>query len=111
MHSMLGRDRMARIDKEKSVDMDKTAVALRYDPDDAAPIVVASGKGYLADKIIKVATKEKVPIHKDEKLSKSLSTLTIGDMIPPELYDVVADVLIFVDDMDKLKRKLDLQKS
>ena len=42
MHSMLGRDRMARIDKEKSVDMDKAAVA-RYDPDDAA-IVVASGK-------------------------------------------------------------------
>ena len=34
----------------------------------------------------------------------------VGDMIPPELYEVVADVLVFIDEMDQLKRKLDLNE-
>ncbi|OYO76208.1 flagellar biosynthesis protein [Lachnotalea glycerini] len=95
---------------KKKPDMNKTAVALQYDPEDNAPRVIASGKGYLADKIIGTAKEEKIPIHQDEKLSKSLSTLSIGDMIPPELYEVVAEILTFVDDMDRLKRKLDLEQ-
>jgi flagellar biosynthesis protein len=94
----------------KKPDMNKTAVALQYNPEDNAPRVIASGKGYLAEKILETAKEEKVPIHKDAKLSESLSTLTIGDMIPPELYEVVAEVLLFVDDMDQLKRKLDMDK-
>lgn len=107
---MLGCDDMEKhIDKTKP-DMKKTAVALQYNPEENAPKVIASGKGYLADKILETAKEEKVPIHKDVKLSESLSTLTVGDMIPPELYDVVAEVLTFVDNMDQLKRKLDIDK-
>lgn len=37
----------------------------------------------------------------------TLSRLEIGDMIPPELYEVVAEILVFVDDMDKLRSKLE----
>jgi len=96
--------------KNVKPDMNKTAVALQYNPDENAPKVVASGKGYLAEKIIETAKEENVPIHEDAKLSASLSTLSIGDMIPPELYEVVAEVLAFVDNMDKLKRKLDMDK-
>lgn len=110
---MLGRDKMNHSNsnkKDKQPDMDKTAIALQYDPTESAPKVIASGKGYLADKIIQKASEENVPVYKDDKLSKSLSTLTIGDMIPPELYEVVAEVLTFVDEMDQLKRKLDLEK-
>ena len=47
-----------------------------------------------------------VPIHRDDKLADTLSRLEIGEMIPPELYEVVAEVLIFVDAMDKLKSKM-----
>ena len=47
-----------------------------------------------------------VPIHRDDKLADTLSRLEIGDMIPPELYEVVAEILIFVDSMDKIKNKL-----
>lgn len=101
---------MAKQEKEPMPDLNKTAVALSYNTQDNAPRVIASGKGYLADKILDTASKENIPIHKDAKLSESLSTLTIGDMIPPELYEVVADVLVFVDEMDQLKRKLDLEK-
>ena len=42
----------------------------------------------------------------DNKLAETLSKLQIGDTIPPELYDVVAEILVFVDDMDKMKAKL-----
>ena len=83
----------------------KTAVALKYDPDkDTAPRVIAAGKGYLADKIIETAKKEDVPVHKDAALAHTLSQLDIGDNIPPELYEVVAEVLVFVDRMDKLRK-------
>lgn len=37
---------------------------------------------------------------------ETLSKLEIGDAIPPELYEVVAEILVFVDDMDKMKAKL-----
>ncbi|MBR4669923.1 MAG: EscU/YscU/HrcU family type III secretion system export apparatus switch protein [Butyrivibrio sp.] len=84
----------------------KTAVALAYDPnEDGAPKVVASGKGALADKIIEKAKENKVPVHVDDKLADTLSRLEIGEMIPPELYEVVAEILVFVDAMDKIKAK------
>ena len=47
-----------------------------------------------------------MPLYKDHKLANTLSKLEIGDSIPPELYDVVAEILVFVDDMDRLKAKL-----
>lgn len=84
----------------------KQAIALSYDPSDDAPKVVASGRGLLAEKIIEKAQEFDVPIHKDDKLADTLSRLEIGEMIPPELYEVVAEILIFVDSMDKLKSKM-----
>jgi flagellar biosynthesis protein len=87
--------------------MQKTAVAISYDPDQTAPKVVASGKGYLADKIIHKAKESKVPLHQDDKLADTLSKLKIGDCIPPELYEVVAEILVFVDKMDRLKEKVE----
>lgn len=88
----------------------KTAVALSYDPDQDAPKVIASGKGALADKIIEKAKESNVAVHKDDKLADTLSKLEIGELIPPELYEVVAEILIFVDAMDKIKAKMDGKK-
>lgn len=84
----------------------RTAVALSYDANETAPKIIASGKGYLADKIINVAKEVDIPIHKDEKLAKTLSKLEIGDCIPPELYSVVSEILVFVDNLDKIKSKV-----
>lgn len=84
----------------------KTAVALAYDPnEDGAPKVIASGKGALAEKIIEQAKDNDIPVHQDDKLADTLSKLEIGEMIPPELYEVVAEILVFVDAMDKIKAK------
>jgi flagellar biosynthesis protein len=89
----------------------KTAVALSYDPnEDGAPKVIASGKGKLAEKIIEGAKDNKIPVHEDDKLAETLSKLEIGEMIPPELYEVVAEILVFVDAMDKIKAKEKLKK-
>ncbi len=83
-----------------------TAIALEYDPNDQAPKVIASGKGKIAEQIIEKAKDAKVPVHKDDKLAATLSKLEIGMMIPPELYEVVAEILVFVDAMDKIKEKM-----
>lgn len=82
----------------------KTAVALKYDVESGdAPYVIAAGKGAVAERILKEASKLDIPQYEDEKLAKSLSKLEIGENIPPELYEVVAQVLLFVDKMDKLR--------
>lgn len=92
--------------KDRNKEKPKTAIALEYNPQDGAPKVIASGRGLLAEKIIEKARESEVPIHQDDKLADTLSRLEIGDMIPPELYEVVAEILVFVDSMDKLKGKM-----
>lgn len=87
-------------------DKKKAAVALQYEKGDTAPKVVATGRGYVADKIIEAANENNVPVHEDKKLAESLSTLEIGDAIPQELYEVVAEILVFVSDMDRLKERV-----
>lgn len=93
--------------KQKKEEKEKTAVALAYEPGDAAPKILATGKGELAERIIEKAKESDVPLYADHKLSETLSKLRIGDTIPPELYEVVAEILVFVDDMDRMKAKLD----
>ncbi len=94
-------------EKKKFEALQKTAVAVAYEPGDRAPRILASGKGEVAEKIIEKAKENDVPLYKDNKLADTLSKLKIGDAIPPELYEVVAEILVFVDDMDRLKAKLD----
>lgn len=84
----------------------KTAVAIEYVPGEAAPKIIATGTGAVAERIIETAKDNNVPLYKDNKLADTLSKLKIGDMIPPELYEVVAEILVFVDDMDRLKAKV-----
>ena len=84
----------------------KQAIALSYDPEDKAPRVVASGRGAVAERIIEKAPEADVPVHEDTKLANTLSRLEIGEAIPPELYEAVAEILVFVDAMDKIKAKM-----
>lgn len=85
----------------------KTAVALAYEPGDVAPKILATGKGHMAQRIIDAAKENDVPFYKDNKLADTLAKLDIGEAIPPELYEVVAEILVFVDGMEKMKSKLD----
>ena len=47
-----------------------------------------------------------MPLYEDSKLAKTLLKLDIGECIPPELYSVVAEILVYVDDMDRLRSKV-----
>lgn len=95
--------------KEQIGDKKKTAVAVAYQPGDTAPKILAAGKGDVAERIIEAAEENDVPLYRDDALAGTLAKLKIGDTIPPELYEVVAEILVFVDDMDRMKAKL--QKS
>lgn len=80
----------------------KQAAALRYSPEtDRAPVVVATGQGIIAEKIIEKANQSNVPVYQDSNLAKTLSSLCIGDQIPPEVYEVVAQILIFIGNVDE----------
>ncbi len=85
---------------------EKQAVAIEYNPDDVAPRILAMGKGEVAERILETAKEENIPIHRDEKLTKTLSKLEIGDTIPPELYEVIAEILVFVDRVEKIRGKM-----
>lgn len=78
------------------------ATALGFDPDkDDAPKVLASGKGYIAQKMIELANEHQLPVYKDERLAHQLQNLEIGENIPPELYHVVAEIFIFIGGVDR----------
>lgn len=84
----------------------KLAIALEYSKEEEVPIVIASGQGLIAEKIISKASESDIPLYEDSKLAKTLSKLEVGDMIPPELYGIVAEILVFVDKMDRIRSKI-----
>lgn len=82
------------------------AVALGYDPADMdAPQVLATGRGYLAEKIIEAARENNITIEQNPVLAEALSQLDPGQEIPPELYQVVAEILLFIMETDGKIRK------
>lgn len=82
------------------------AIALSYQAGDEAPKVIATGKGYVAETILEKAKESNIPIHKDEKVADALSELELGEYIPKELYEIVAEIMVFVGSMDKIKETM-----
>ncbi|NLM03857.1 MAG: flagellar biogenesis protein [Clostridiales bacterium] len=92
------------MEKEKEKKKNKQAVALRYDREtDRAPKIIASGQGLVAENILKAAEESDVFIRQDTELVRELMTFKVGTEIPPELYEVVAQILVFVDMVDESK--------
>jgi flagellar biosynthesis protein len=76
---------------------DQVAVALRYEPgEDIAPRVTAKGQGYVAEKILRLARENGIPLRQDPDLVELLSQLKLDEAIPPEAYKIVAEILAFV---------------
>ena len=74
------------------------AVALRYAPTegDQCPRIIATGQGYMAEEILRVARENDIPLRQDPALAGALETLDVGAQIPSELFRAVAEVLAFV---------------
>ncbi|MDA3130630.1 EscU/YscU/HrcU family type III secretion system export apparatus switch protein [Aliibacillus thermotolerans] len=80
----------------------KSAVALGYEPEnDLAPYVKAKGRGYIAEQIIEQAKEHDIPIQEDPSLVELLSQLEIHEAIPPDLYEVVAELFAFLYRVDQ----------
>lgn len=81
---------------KKSRDLPRAA-ALRYErATDHAPRLVAKGEGKIAEKIIELAKEHGIPITQDPDLLQILSKLDLGAAISPEMYEIVAELLIFI---------------
>jgi flagellar biosynthesis protein len=75
----------------------KLAVALKYEyQQDVSPLVVATGKGELAEALLKKAQDLGIPIQEDKPLAEALSSLPPGTPVPEDFYQVVAQILAMV---------------
>ena len=80
------------------------AIAIRFLPEsDNAPVVVASGAGFLGERIHEIAKSHKIPIVKEEYISSALMQVPVGQEIPEALYKSVAIVFSF---LHKLENEL-----
>ncbi len=92
-------------DKSKEADR-KSAIAVRYNLEkDKAPLILASGRGPIADEILRIADQNKIPLYEDPELAKLLGKIELDTEIPPELYVLVAEVLFFVYQLDRMAEK------
>ena len=83
-------------------DKRKKAVAIKYEPGvHEAPILAAKGTGAVADSIIQKAQEHGIPTQENQSLVELLSLLELNEQIPPELYQVTAEILAFVYRMDQ----------
>lgn len=80
---------------------EKKAIALTYDESYQAPVVSAKGIGLVADNIIKKAEESQVPVIIDQEMASLLTKVDIGEYIPEELYQAIAEILIFIMNMDR----------
>lgn len=73
----------------------KKAVALQYEAGSSAPVIVASGMGYMAEKIVEVAADSGVPVYEDNSLATILTQLKLGQEIPEELYKAIVEIYVY----------------
>ena len=86
---------------ERRPPRERRAAALRYDGgDDAAPKVVATGRGHVAERIVAEARAAGVPVRDDAALADALSSLDLGAQVPEELYRAVAEALAWAYRLD-----------
>ncbi|MCE1239363.1 MAG: EscU/YscU/HrcU family type III secretion system export apparatus switch protein [Azonexaceae bacterium] len=81
---------------EAPPDPAREAIALAYRQSDAAPRVVAKGKGLIADQIIAKAKEHGVYVHESPELVALLTQVDIDEHIPPQLYMAVAELLAWL---------------
>lgn len=90
--------------KQKQNDRIRRAVALHYEPSkNQAPRVSASGRGWLAERILTLARENRVPIVEDANLAQMLGNLSLGEEVPRELYEAIAAIYAFVMEADRRK--------
>jgi flagellar biosynthesis protein len=93
---------MRRNKPPKQINDDRSlAVALAYAPGDAAPRVVAKGRGLIAEAIINRAHEHGIYVHESPELVSLLLQVDVDERIPPQLYIAVAELLAWLYNLEK----------
>lgn len=93
------------MDKKKPLHKRQKAIAVQYNPDDIAPKILARGAGVIAEKILENAQTSEITVHKDAALVEDLTRLDLGEFIPPDLYEAVAQILVFISNLDREEQR------
>lgn len=86
-------------------DRQRAAAALAYRTGDAAPRVVAKGRGILADTIIEKARASGVYVHESRELLSLLMQIDLDSHIPPQLYIAVAELLAWLYHLEETEKQ------
>jgi len=79
----------------------QSVVALRYkDGEDDKPVIVAQGRGAVAERILELAKENDIPMQEDASLVNDLIDMDLGANVPPQLYHVIAEVLIMLEEIE-----------
>jgi len=77
------------------------AAVLKYEDKNGVPTVVAQGRGTVAKQIMELAQKNNIHMQEDSSLVANLLDMDLGDSIPPQLYTVIAEILLLIEEMEK----------
>jgi flagellar biosynthesis protein len=79
-----------------------SAAVIKYDDETGkSPTIVAQGKGQVAQQIIALAQKNNIHMQEDSSLVANLLDMDLGDNIPPQLYSVMAEILVLIEEMER----------
>jgi flagellar biosynthesis protein len=87
--------------KRKEVNGPSAAVIKYEEGTGKTPTVVAQGTGQVAQQIMSLAKKNNIHLQEDSSLVANLLDMDLGDNIPPQLYSVMAEILILIEEMEK----------
>jgi flagellar biosynthesis protein len=79
-----------------------SAAVIRYDREnDQVPTIVAHGKGVIAKQIIALAKEHDIPMQENPLLIENLIDMDLGENIPPQLYSVIAEILLMIEEIER----------
>lgn len=79
-----------------------SAAVIKYDDENGkAPTIVAQGTGQVAEKIIELAKRNNVHLQEDSSLLQNLLDIDLGDSVPPQLFGVIAEIFILLEEIEK----------
>lgn len=87
--------------KQKNKQAVHLSAVIRYEDEGSAPKVVAQGRGRVAKQMMELAKEHNVHLQEDSSLLSSLLDMDLGDNIPPQLYSVMAEILLLIEEMEE----------
>jgi flagellar biosynthesis protein len=88
--------------KKRKIINGPSAAVIKYDEAQGkAPSIVAQGTGQVAQRIIEMAKQNNIRLQEDTTLVQNLLDVDLGDSVPPQLYGVIAEIFILLEEIDK----------